>query len=142
MFCLISIPNVVHKYTSTCYLYWLRSTSINNNMYYIVCIYMYILTLNNGTQVNVIWKVQVFVTWTDLEILVEPHEAGGCEGHGQEQGQRVPKPELGEDQHPDHPLHVHVTRARLQRDRHVTAPWNREKRLSSYKVNYFINFIK
>lgn len=56
MFCLISIPNVVHKYTSTCYLYWLRSTSINNNMYYIVRIY--ILTLNNGTQVNVIWKVQ------------------------------------------------------------------------------------
>lgn len=109
-------------------------------MYYIVRIY--ILTLNNGTQVNVIWKVQVFVTWTDLEILVEPHEAGGCEGHGQEQGQRVPKPELGEDQHPDHPLHVHVTSARLQRDRHVTAPWNREKRLSSYKVNYFINFMK
>lgn len=140
MFFQISIPNVVHKYTSTCYLYWLRSTSINNNMYYIVRIY--ILTLNNGTQVNVIWKVQEFVTWTDLEILVEPHEAGGCEGHGQEQGQRVPKPELGEDQHPDHPLHVHVTGARLQWDRHVTAPWNREKRLSSYKVNYFINFIK
>lgn len=66
MFCLISIPNVVHKYTSTCYLYWLRSTSINNNMYYIVCIYMYILTLNNGTQVNVIWKVQNL--WLELTL--------------------------------------------------------------------------
>lgn len=86
--------------------------------------------------------MHVFVTWTDLEILIEPHETGWSEGHGQEQGQWVPEPELGEDQHPHHPLHVHVTGAWLQRDRHVTAPWKREKRSSTYTVIYFNNLMK
>lgn len=62
------------------------------------------------------------VICTDLEVLIEPHETGWSKRHGQEQGQGVPEPELGKDQHPHHPLHVHVTGARLQRDRHVTAP--------------------
>lgn len=86
--------------------------------------------------------MHVFVTWTDLEILIKPHETGWSEGHGQEQGQWVPEPELGEDQHPHHPLHVHVTGAWLQRDRHVTAPWKREKRSSTYTVIYFNNLMK
>lgn len=65
MFCLISIQNVVHKFTSTFYLYWLPSTSINNNMYYIVHIYN--LTSNNGT-IKCMWFEKYKYLWLELTL--------------------------------------------------------------------------
>jgi len=62
---------------------------------------------------------------THLQIRVEADGGGGREGEGQEVGERVPEPELGEHEHAHDGRHVGVTRPWLQRYRHVatTCTW-------------------
>ena len=83
------------------------------------------LALHLHTRLNLSWDGILFAP---LQVGIKSNDARGCKGQGYEVSERKPEPHVCEYKQAYHCGHMRVSRARLQRDGHVSSTFGIKER--------------